>query len=376
MLKVLCLAVACVMAAFSPPAVARGEERDVGADHFAAGSSVRIEQPVAGDLLAAGGQVDVAAPVRGDAIVAGGNVRLGGSLDKSVYAAGGQLTLAGTVANNVRAAGGEVTLVRHAEVGGNASLAGGRVEVGGVVKGYLQVAGGEVFINGAVGGDVLITGGRVELGPRARIAGRLQYASQNEAVIDPAAQIVGGVERTTWRASAGIPSDETARRIGRGVGWIWTVGLIVLAAVLVALLPAFTARIAVTARQRTGGSALAGFIALVCIPVAALILMITLIGLPLGLVTLFAYFALLPVSYVAAAIALGDGALVRLKPTAYAAIGWRIGAAALAVLVLALLARVPYLGGSVVLAALLIGLGALMLQLRSSPDVSTAPSKP
>ena len=364
--RVLCLLVACVATALSPSATARSEARDVGADHFAAGSSVRVERAVAGDLLAAGGQVDVSAQVRGDAIVAGGNVRLGGRLDNSVFAVGGQLTLAGAVANNARAAGGEVLLVRGAEIGGNASLAGGRVEVDGVIKGYLQAAGGEVFINGAVGGDVMAAGGRIELGPQARIAGRLRYASRDEVIIDPAAQIVGGIERTAWRAPAGMPSVERARRVGRGVGWIWTVGLMVLAAVLIALLPAFTARVAVTARQRTGWSALAGFIALVCFPVAALILMITLIGLPLGLVTLLAYFALLPMGYVAAAIALGDGVLARAKPNAYAATGWRVGAAVVAVLVLALLARLPYLGGLVVLAALLIGLGALMLQLRRS----------
>jgi cytoskeletal protein CcmA (bactofilin family) len=313
MLKgVLCLVVGCVATALSLPATARSEARDVGIDHFAAGSSVRVDRVVAGDLLAAGGQVDVAGRVRGDAIVAGGNVRLGGGLDKSLYAAGGQLTLAGAVANNVRAAGGEVTLLRGAEVGGNASLAGGRVEVGGVIKGYLQAAGGELFIDGAVGGDVIATSGRIELGPQARIAGRLRYASRDEAVIDPAAQIVGGIERMTWRARAGIPS------------------------------------------------------------LAALILIVTLIGLPLGLVTLLAYFAVLPVGYAAAAIAIGDGALARVKPAADAAIGWRVGAAALAVLVLALLARLPYLGALLVLAALLIGLGALMLQLkpqlRRSPD--------
>jgi osmotically-inducible protein OsmY len=93
--------VGCVAIAVSPAANARSNEaREVGSDHFAAGSSVRVEQPVAGDLLAAGGQVDVAAQVRGDAIVAGGNVRLGADLGNSVYAFGGQLTLTGTVANN------------------------------------------------------------------------------------------------------------------------------------------------------------------------------------------------------------------------------------------------------------------------------------
>lgn len=53
--RVLLLLVACVVAVFSPSTTARSESRDVGSDHFAAGSSVRVDRAVAGDLLAAGG---------------------------------------------------------------------------------------------------------------------------------------------------------------------------------------------------------------------------------------------------------------------------------------------------------------------------------
>ena len=128
-------------------------------------------------------------------------------------------------------------------------------------------------------------------------------------------------------------------------------------------LPDFYARVAQTLRTRGWMSLLLGFLALVCIPVAALILVFTLIGVPLALLAIALCLALLLVGYVSAGI--GAWALAKLKADRTEAKWWRIGAAVLGVLAISLLGRLPYLGGLVVLGALLIGLGALLLQVRT-----------
>jgi hypothetical protein len=112
-------------------------------------------------------------------------------------------------------------------------------------------------------------------------------------------------------------------------------------------------------------SLLLGFIALACIPVAALILMFTLIGVPLALLVIALYLALLLVGYVSTGIGLGAWALAKLKSDRAEAKWWRIGAAVLGVLAISLLGRLPYVGVLVVLAGLLIGLGAVLLQVRT-----------
>jgi cytoskeletal protein CcmA (bactofilin family) len=363
MLKILfgiVIALACTAQTFARTPAQLGGARTFGDDRFAAGGTVRVQRAVAGDLLSVGGTVDVDADVDGDAVVAGGNVRLGGSIGQSVYAAGGQVTVAALIGHNVRVAGGDVSLTRTAEISGNLSAAGGRVELNGAVHGYVQAAGGQIYLNGPVGGDVIATSGRIELGPQARIEGRLRYASGNKPTLDPAARVAGGIEPLPMRIRT--IEAETVDRVGRGAAWVWTIGLIVLAAVLVATLPRFFARVSETARGRVGWSLLIGFIALVCIPVAAVILIVTLIGLPLGLLALLLYFPLLLIGYVAAGIALGDWTVSRWQPIAPT--GWRIVAAMLAVLVIALAARVPVVGVLIVLAALLIGVGSLLMQWR------------
>jgi hypothetical protein len=137
-----------------------------------------------------------------------------------------------------------------------------------------------------------------------------------------------------------------------------------IAALLVAAFPDFYAAVAQTLRSRVGMSALLGFIALICIPVAALILLFTIIGVPLALMTVALYLALLLVGYVSAGIGLGEWALSRFKSDRAGARWWRIGAAVLGMLAVSLLGRLPYAGGLVILIALLTGLGALVLQIR------------
>jgi hypothetical protein len=140
----------------------------------------------------------------------------------------------------------------------------------------------------------------------------------------------------------------------------------VLAALLVGDLPEFYARVTATMQARPGASLLAGFVALVCVPIAAAILAVTIVGIPLALIALGLYLALLVVGYASAGVALGDVVLKRVRAAAAAELWWRVGAAMLATLAIALVARVPYLGGAVMLAALVLGIGALLLQTRRS----------
>ena len=84
---------------------------------------------------------------------------------------------------------------------------------------------------------------------------------------------------------------------------------------------------------------------------------------PLGLLTLLLYVALLLVGYVSAGIVAGSLLLTRYREDAVTTTGWRIAAAVLGVLLVAIVTHVPFVGAWVVLVAMLIGVGALALQL-------------
>ena len=347
----------------------QSEVRPLGSDVFVASGTVTVSQPVNGDLIVSGGNVDVDATVAGDALAFGGKVRLGAGVGGSVYAAAGHVSINAGVERNVRAVGGQIELGPKSTVGGNLSLAGGQLRLQGSVQGEVRSAGGRLLIDGQVGGDVLAYNGLIELGPNARIAGKLRYRSDEDVKQDAAAVVGGGIERlgplVAKGERKGKHTEDDARHVASGLGAagaVWTLGLIVLAGVMLAALPASTGALAGRLRQRPGISLLLGFIWLVCLPVAAVLLVITLVGIPLALVALALYAALMPIAYVVTGVGLADGALLRWLPDRAARLPARIVATALVLSALTLLGAVPVLGAAVGFLALTAGLGALLLQ--------------
>jgi hypothetical protein len=348
------------------------KEHDLGADRFVSGCPVSVERPVTGDLIAAGCDVDVLAEVDGDLVVVGGNLRLAAPVKQSLYAAGGKISIESEVRRNVRVGGGRVEIAPNAKIGGNVTIGGGEVEIDGAIGGYLEVGGGSVRINGPVAGDVEVGAGEVELGPDARIEGKLSYESGDEIARDPAAQVRGGLERIEreerWPAWQHASHDRAA-----GHGWLWSLGLLAIAAILAAALPYFYLGVAQTARMRWPLSLLIGFVVVVCVPVVAVLAIVTLVGIPLALALIALYFVLLLAGYVSAGIALGELVLQRWGAARAASTGWRIAAAVLAVLVMSLAGRTPFVGSLITLAAVLMGIGALLLQMQPAGDAGVAP---
>ena len=85
-------------------------------------------------------------------------------------------------------------------------------------------------------------------------------------------------------------------------------------------LPGPSRRLALELRERPGMTALLGFLALTAIPVAAVMLMVTIIGFPIAVLAMVLYAALLMVGYVWLAVVLGGLLLDRLDKQDAAAI--------------------------------------------------------
>lgn len=362
---------ASLAAAQTPPA----PEKAPTGDRFVAGGSVRHDTPVDGDLVGIGGDVEVAAAVKGDVVALGGDVRVRAPVGSDVYAAGGTVTIESSVGGDARIAGGNAEVSGSGSIAGNLSVAGGDVMILGPVKGSVHAAGGNVLIDSEVGGDVSTGAGTLELGPNARIAGKLKYKGPDDIRMHPDAKVAGGIVKSEVRTHEARRHVEPRHERGFSLGgWLWTLGLIGLAALLAAAFPAATRRLGGELRDNTLLVFVMGFVALVAVPVLAMLLMITIIGLPIALILMLLYFLLLLVGYVAIAVVMGDIALNKYKAEMAPQLGWRVGAAVLAMLALALLGRIPFLGGLVVFAALLAGIGAIVMAVRPRAAAPTAPA--
>lgn len=296
----------------------------------------------------------LAVPVHAEVRIAGSSNFIGGNVD-----------IDEAVEGDLHAAAGNIRL--DAPVSGRARLAGGNVVIRGAIRRDLKVAGGDVTLDGPVGGDVSVAAGTLRLGPNARIAGTLRFRG-GSLEQDDAAQIAGGIRHRASRERDPSPFGTVGR-------WVWTAGLMLLAAILAATLPGPSERMMRSLQGEPWMAPLLGFLALTAVPVAAVLVMITIIGIPLGLLALLAYLALLLVGYVSAAVVVGGLLLGRVKAEAVGQATWRAGAAVLAILALALVARVPFLGSLVQFAALVLGVGLVIgLLFRRSEPPATAPA--
>ena len=287
--------------------------------------------------------------------------------DEDSIRIGGQVAVTDEVAGELNAVGGRVVV--DAPVQGDANLAGGQITVNATVGGSLHAAAGQVTLNDTIKGDAVVAGGQLTLGPNAHIDGKLSFRG-GDLRQDPSAVVAGGVShvmRGTSRHRDRTPAERFVR------GWIWTSGLMVLAALIAAALPGPANRMAKELRERPWHAALLGLVALTMVPIAAVLVMITIIGIPVGLLALVGYVVLLLVGYVSLAVVVGALLLDRIKPEAAARTAWRMGAAVLAMLSLAILARMPIVGGLVMLTALVVGVGMIVGTLwRRKEPVPTA----
>lgn len=354
-------------------------QRHFGADFFGAGGSVNLTDVVEGDAFLAGGSVATAGEVRGDLVAAGGEVSIGGSVGDDVYAAGGQVNLDAMVAGNARVAGGEVTVGPATVVAGALTLSGGQLAFLGEAQETLQASAGEVRIDGSVGGDAEVKAGEVVIGPATRIGGRLIVHSRSEPVIPEGAQIAGGVEFHAADVGGlmtddGAPGD--AHVVAHGVGsFLWMLGVFVTGTLFMLAFPAYSTRAADWIGREPLKSLALGFVILICLPVLAVLLLITIVGIPLALVLMMLYLLLMFLGWVTAALFVarkGMDLLRGAQAQQAASFGMRMLFLLGGLLALWVAGRIPVLGGWITFAALLLGIGALVWQ--GWPRRTTAPA--
>jgi cytoskeletal protein CcmA (bactofilin family) len=288
----------------------------------------------------------------------GGDVEVTEPVEGSLHAAAGRVRVDAPVEGSVRLAGGRIEVGPGAVISRDASLAGGHLTTEGSILGNLHAAGGTIRIDGPVGGDASVAGGTLELGPNARIGGKLTFRG-GSLKRDPAAQVAGTVEHIRKDK----PRHEASGAWRFIWGWISTSALVVLAALVAAALPGPSQRMAAELRERPWMIPLLGLIALTCIPVAAVILMVTVIGIPFGLLAMVGYAVLLLLGYVWLSVVLGGLLLDRYDAAHAARTAYRMAAAALVMLMLALLVRIPLVGGFFTVAALVVGVGMIVAAL-------------
>jgi hypothetical protein len=252
------------------------------------------------------------------------------------------VTLGGVVKRNVQAAGQVVTISDTADIRKDVHVGSNTFDLDGTVGRLLGIAAQNAALRGNVGGDLTFEGDALSLGPAAKVGGKLAYRSKDEPQIAQGAAVAGGVVKLPPR-----PGAERKRRFS------WTGFVLRLlmwfafGAVGLAIAPRIFRAAANAVALRPWWNLLLGLLVLVATPVAAIVVMITVVGIPLGAVALIAWLVALMFSSVPVSIYLGGRLLGSASP--YLALF-------LGLLVLAVIGLIPIIGGVVKFLVILIGL--------------------
>lgn len=245
---------------------------------------------------------------------------------------------------------GDVTVARG-EVAHDIVVANGDVTVSGRVTGDVVVAKGKVKITGTVKGDVLAFVDGAMIAPGARVDGDVQYVDE-KPVVAPGAHVGGKIKRINVDKAAGPVGFAT----GIGAWLAVSVSALLLGLLALWLIPRAAQATSETGENRVGRSIAWGLGLFFGVPILAVILLVTLVGLPLGLLMLLALLPLYSMGYTTSAWVFGRRILGGNRG--------RILAFIAGLVILRLIALIPILGGLVWFLATVFGLGVLFVAAR------------
>jgi cytoskeletal protein CcmA (bactofilin family) len=349
------------LALLTAPAAAPADDDDdddAGNVYLAAGVA-RTPGPVAGDFFAAGGRISIDHEVGGEAMVAGGSVRVGAPVREDLFAVGGSVEIASSIGDDASVAAGDITISKDGRIDGRAWLAGGSVEIDGELARGARIFADRVRISGRIAGTLRIVADRIEILPGARLDS-LRYTSRSEPRIASDAEIAGPIVRVPQlkpeQQSAPRPSREWVAPVVHA--GLWAAGILMLLA-----FPRFTVAAQDRLRASPWPSLALGAALVFTVPIAAVVLAVTVVGIPVALALLALYGVLLLAGLLTALFFVAERMGRILRRGREPSIIWRIGLLFAALVLVALAGRLPFAGCVLLCLGLLFGVGALALEL-------------
>ncbi|MGE5450080.1 MAG: hypothetical protein ACM3PA_01735 [Methanomassiliicoccales archaeon] len=332
-------------------------------DLFMAGESIRIDGTVNGDVVVLANSVDVTGTINGDLLVGCSNLNVSGIINDDLRIAAQDARITGQVKRNLSAAGSHFIIDKDAIVGGNVAFGGENLSIAGLVQGGLQAAVGQLNLTGKIGQNVGAKTDDLNVLPGATIGGSLNYRGANKGNISPEAKIGGPVSYKYFVPQhRDKPEPQHAPWMGILV-WM-LVGFMSLMLVWLLwfyLSPSSFIKVQGALIKAPWASLGWGFALLILLPIAAILVMVTVVGIPIALAALILYGTVLFVGK----LIVGYG-LTYYLATRYqiAALQKPFAAAAVGTLVLMLLNVIPWVGTIVTMVVALMALGSVFIALK------------
>ena len=324
--------------------------------NFLAEEDLVVEKEINGTLFAAGNTVKVTSSVDGISFVAGNKVNVSGQSDY-LFIGGNDITVDKVNVKDAFIAGSFISIsdstIRDLWV------AGSKVTISSDITRDAYIAGEKVVINAKIIGDVEIAADKIELGERAEIVGKLKYPEEAKLTKAETTKIN---ETETYKSNnVKVNISPAKAALAFIIGEVYSYLVILLIAFVMLFL--FKKTFSDIKKMKKDASVLlttlAGLIGLIVIPIASILIMITLIGIPLGVLGLVMYVIMIFLSIIPSVYFVGNWLFGKTIKNSYLLM-------MVSLLLFYVVKLIPFVGGLFELLMLLFGLGLYLMVIKNN----------
>ena len=312
-----------------------------------ANDNVEFNENVEGDSALAGNIVDVIGNIDGIGFIAGNTVNIDGSLEYG-FAAGNEVNITGHIAKSLYLAGNTINFADNSSVGRDIKIVGQKINLAGKLERHVDVVGTKITMKSGttVYGDVNLDANNIVVEDNVTIHGTLSYNENANATISDNTMITDIEKLATVEENNGIDANAVLSSI---------VNLVIVFLVISILLPQTIEKTSNLYKKPSFGLYVrnigAGILILICIPLIAMLLLLSNIGIALGLILAALYVIALYLAYIYSGFLVGEILLIKvlkLKVNKY--LSGIIG-----IIILKLLTLIPILGTIIGFLAITLG---------------------
>jgi cytoskeletal protein CcmA (bactofilin family) len=345
------------------------ENQTIKGDLFVFSHHARVDGKVEGDVYLFCQDASVNGTVDGDVIAFSQALRVSGKVNGNIRGFVNNLTLTGTVNRNVLLFAEVLNVDANGKIDGSLTAFLESLHLDGPLGRDLLFFGANANIASAVGGSIRARGDNLSIRSSAQVAGPIHFDGNHPPEVSPQAKLASPVDYQHIE-------HKSRYREGHYYVWrvIWTAAFILLGMVLVLLTPNF-GRETVAAAERCGAPIGLGVLVFFGVPIAAIIACVTVVGIPLGLLTFVFWLLILNCAELVVGAVVGNWILGKARDT-WELIGRMTVGFILVRAVYTPIEQVHVLGFLVGLGIWIWGMGAIALALYRRIQPAIAPSTP
>ena len=336
-----------------------------------AGETVVVEGVITGDLVVAARSIDISGTVEGNVLTFGELVTISGKVGGFALGAASSYDLRGAiVAGDLWAAGDKVAIDSDARIGRNATVAGENVSVEGHVIKDLFAFAETVELSGVLGEDMEVFADSVKLLGDAQVGGNVRFRSGSEEKLFRAegVQIEGEVEFLDLSEEF-----QNKNRYARIEFYLWQlahlIGAFLVGVTFLWLVPGYRSA-SIGAGIEALKTAGVGFLFMISVPIAALLIAITLVGIPLSFISVVVWLVCLYLAKIVVGVVIGRMVLSQSDSFVWTLL--------VGLIIVTVAINLPFIGGIINLMLTIIGLGLVaqyligLLSARNAGEMSPA----